>query len=201
MYYSIFHWSLDVHGMHVYLICFLLFIALKEDSMAFGNPTKLVFVLKLDLKLTFDFWRIAHFFQLRTFCRSVSTSWNALPFLSSVCYSLMAFMQQLKMWYFQVAFTPVTSSLRFWPYAMHIWGLFMKYSTNPLIIINVIIIYSFTYLMSGEVLAWLSVWSKVQMKWYAYGPADATASPSSLAPMKSRTAYLGCLGKKAIKWM
>ena len=38
--------------MHVYLLCFLLFIALKEDSMAFGNPTKLVFVLKLDLKLT-----------------------------------------------------------------------------------------------------------------------------------------------------
>jgi len=29
--------------------------------------------------------------------------------------------------------------------------------------------------LSGEVLAWLSVWSE------AYGPADATATPSSLA--------------------
>jgi len=29
-----------------------------------------------------------------------------------------------------------------------------------------------------EVLAWLSVWSEMQM--IAYGPADATATPSSL---------------------
>jgi len=36
---------------------------------------------------------------------------------------------------------------------------------------------------------------------YAYGPADATASPSSLAPVKSRIyflvlAYGGCPGKR-----
>ena len=32
--------------------------------------------------------------------------------------------------------------------------------------------------LSDEVLAWLSVWSKVQR--LAYGPADATATPSFL---------------------
>jgi len=33
---------------------------------------------------------------------------------------------------------------------------------------------------SGEVLAWLFVWSEVQMTCNAYGQADATATPSSL---------------------
>jgi len=38
------------------------------------------------------------------------------------------------------------------------------------------------------------------------GPADATATPSSLAPVKSRTVYLSSAGlprlswKKAVKW-
>ena len=60
--------------------------------------------------------------------------------------------------------------------------------------------------LSGEVLAWLSVWSEVQM--IAYGPADATATPSFLAPVKSRMvclsdvgSYPDCPGKKAIKRM
>jgi len=41
----------------------------------------------------------------------------------------------------------------------------------------------------------------------AYGPADATATPLSLAPVKSRMVYLsgagfpGCPGKNAAKWM
>jgi len=39
--------------------------------------------------------------------------------------------------------------------------------------------------LSDEVLAWLSAWSEVQMKCFAYGPADATVTPSSLAPVKS----------------
>jgi len=44
-------------------------------------------------------------------------------------------------------------------------------------------------------------------KWFAYGPAHATATPSSLAPVKSRMvvflvpAYPGCPGNKAIKCM
>jgi len=38
--------------------------------------------------------------------------------------------------------------------------------------------------MSDEVLAWLSVWSKVQR--FAYDPADATATQSSLVSLKSR---------------
>jgi len=37
--------------------------------------------------------------------------------------------------------------------------------------------------LSDDMLAWLSVWSEVQM--IAYGPADATATPSSLASLKS----------------
>jgi len=60
--------------------------------------------------------------------------------------------------------------------------------------------------MSDEVLAWLSVCSKLQM--FAHVPADTTATPSSLASLKSRTvygrgflvlAYPGCPGKKASK--
>jgi len=42
----------------------------------------------------------------------------------------------------------------------------------------------------------------------AYGPADASAIPSSLGPVKSRMvntflvpAYPGCPGKKAVKWI
>ena len=46
--------------------------------------------------------------------------------------------------------------------------------------------------LSGEVLAWLSVWSEVQI--FAYGPADATATPSSLASLKSRMVYLSGAG-------
>jgi len=38
---------------------------------------------------------------------------------------------------------------------------------------------------SDEVLAWLSVWSKVQ-KICIYGSADANATPSYLASLKSR---------------
>ena len=47
--------------------------------------------------------------------------------------------------------------------------------------------------------------SGARYKWFAYRPADATATPSSLAPAKSRSflmpAYPGCPGKKAIKRM
>jgi len=58
--------------------------------------------------------------------------------------------------------------------------------------------------MSGEVMAWLSVWSEMR---FAYGSADATATPSYLAPIKSRMVYLSGAGlprlswKKAVKWM
>jgi len=43
---------------------------------------------------------------------------------------------------------------------------------------------------SDEVLAWLSVWGEVQM--ISSGPADATATPSSLASLQSRTFLLFC---------
>ena len=49
--------------------------------------------------------------------------------------------------------------------------------------------------LSREVLACLSVWSEVQMICIiAYGPADATAAPSSLAPVKSGMVYLSGAG-------
>ena len=63
--------------------------------------------------------------------------------------------------------------------------------------------------LSAEVLAsWRGYLSGARCKWFAYGPADSTATPSSLAPIKSRMVYLpgaglypGCPGKKAGKWM
>jgi len=50
------------------------------------------------------------------------------------------------------------------------------------------------YKLSGEVLAWLSVWSKAQMICIWSSPADATATSSSLAPVKSRMVYLSGAG-------
>jgi len=44
--------------------------------------------------------------------------------------------------------------------------------------------------LGDEVLVWLSVWSEIQM--IAYGPADATATPSSLASLKSRLLLFLC---------
>jgi len=46
--------------------------------------------------------------------------------------------------------------------------------------------------ISDEVLVWSSVWSKVQM--IVYGPADATATPSSLASLKSRLVWFKLSG-------
>jgi len=54
--------------------------------------------------------------------------------------------------------------------------------------------------LSGEVLAWLSVWSEVQMIciWSSY--ASSTATPSSLAPVKSRMVYLSGAGLPSLSW-
>jgi len=60
--------------------------------------------------------------------------------------------------------------------------------------------------LSDGYLARLYAWSKVQMT--CTGPADATATPSSLASLKSRLgttflvpAYPGCPGKEVVKWV
>jgi len=37
-------------------------------------------------------------------------------------------------------------------------------------------------------------------KWFACGPADATATPSSLAPVKSRMVYLSDAGLPRLSW-
>jgi len=37
-------------------------------------------------------------------------------------------------------------------------------------------------------------------KWFAYGPADATATPSSLAPVKFRMVYLSGAGLHRLSW-
>jgi len=51
--------------------------------------------------------------------------------------------------------------------------------------------------LSGEVLAWFSVWSEVQM--ICIFAADATATPS-LAPVKSRMVYLSGAGLPRLSW-
>jgi len=50
----------------------------------------------------------------------------------------------------------------------------------------------------GEVLVWLSVWSECKL--FAYGPADATATTSSLSPVKSRMVYLSDAGLPRLSW-
>jgi len=54
---------------------------------------------------------------------------------------------------------------------------------------------------------WCGYLSGAKCKWFAYGPADATATPSSLASLcpewfsLSGTGLLKCPGKKAVKWV
>ena len=55
---------------------------------------------------------------------------------------------------------------------------------------------------------WLGYLSGARCRWFAYSPPDATATPSSLAPVKSRIYFCGAglprlswPGKKAIKRM
>jgi len=54
---------------------------------------------------------------------------------------------------------------------------------------------------------WCGYLSATRCKWFAYGVADATATPSSLSAVKSRMVYLSgpaypsCPGKKAVKQM
>jgi len=54
---------------------------------------------------------------------------------------------------------------------------------------------------------WHGYLSRARCKWFAYGPADATATSSSVAPVKSIMVYLCGSGfprlswKKAVKWM
>jgi len=51
---------------------------------------------------------------------------------------------------------------------------------------------------------WHGYLSAARCEWFAFGPADVTATPSSLAPVKSEwftflvLAYPGCPGKKAL---
>ena len=47
---------------------------------------------------------------------------------------------------------------------------------------------------------WHGYVSGVWYKWFAYGPADATATPSSLASVKSRMVYLSDAGLPRLSW-
>ena len=47
---------------------------------------------------------------------------------------------------------------------------------------------------------WLGYLSGARCKWFAYGPVDATATPSSLAPVKSRMVYLSGAGLPRLSW-
>jgi len=52
--------------------------------------------------------------------------------------------------------------------------------------------------LNCEVLAWLSVWSDLQM--ICIRPADATATPSSLVPVETRMAYLSHATWPRLSW-
>jgi len=47
---------------------------------------------------------------------------------------------------------------------------------------------------------WHDYLSGARCKWFAYGPADATATPSSLVPVKSRMVYLSGAGLARLSW-
>ena len=47
---------------------------------------------------------------------------------------------------------------------------------------------------------WRGYLSGARCKWFAYGPADATVTPSSLAPVKSRMVYLSGTGLPRLSW-
>jgi len=42
--------------------------------------------------------------------------------------------------------------------------------------------------------------SEARCKWFAYGPADATTTTSSLAPVKTRIVYLYGVGLPRLSW-
>jgi len=47
---------------------------------------------------------------------------------------------------------------------------------------------------------WRGYLSGSRCKWFSYGPADATATPSSLAPVKSRMVYLSSASLPRLSW-
>ena len=47
---------------------------------------------------------------------------------------------------------------------------------------------------------WRGYVSGARCKWFAYGPADATATPSSVAPVKSRMVYFSGAGLHRLSW-
>ena len=47
---------------------------------------------------------------------------------------------------------------------------------------------------------WHGYLSGARCKWFAHGPADATATPSSLASLKSRMIYLSGAGLPRLSW-
>ena len=52
----------------------------------------------------------------------------------------------------------------------------------------------------GVMGCWRGYLSGVRCKWFAYGSADATATPSSLASAKARMVYLSCTGLPMLSW-
>jgi len=47
---------------------------------------------------------------------------------------------------------------------------------------------------------WHGYLSAARCKWFAFGPVDASATPSSLAPVKSRVVYLSGAGLPRLSW-
>jgi len=47
---------------------------------------------------------------------------------------------------------------------------------------------------------WHGYLSEARCRWFAYGPVDATATPSSLPPVKSKMVYLSGAGLPRLSW-
>jgi len=55
-------------------------------------------------------------------------------------------------------------------------------------------------LVKTECQCWHGYLYAARCKWFAYGPTDVTANPSSLAPEKSRLVYLSGAGLPRLSW-
>jgi len=66
------------------------------------------------------------------------------------------------------------------------------------LILNCCKVFCILVKFSGKVLCWHGYLSGARCKWFTYGPADVTAIPSSLAPVKSRILWISSQGYPSI---
>jgi len=93
---------------------------------------------------------------------------------------------------------------------LHLWTTVPAWIGNPRLPVGLFIFSALT-LLGGQqegypahknwvVRYWCGCLSAARCKWFAYGPVDATATPSSLTPVKSRMLYLSGAGLPTLSW-